>query len=166
MSAGAAAAKIGLATFAAGLAAKAKTENDIRNMKLAMEARRVASNRENVAFMQNMTALKEQNTSDNFNISVAALQARDQLAAATAGSGIAGQSVDDLSNQITREVGQDRVNAKRMFDAAKDAERQQLKMSEENRVLEARNQQAIDYTPDITASFYSALGDEADNLVM
>jgi hypothetical protein len=151
------AAKVGLDMYAAGEAAKAKQRQDMANAKLAMQARTTQGNREGQAFMTNMQNLKDQNTADNFNISIASATARDNLAMSTAGSGIAGASVDELSNQITRAVGADRVAAKRSMNSAQDAMNQQRIQSNENRIVEAENAYVHDYTADLQAAFLNSV---------
>lgn len=152
------AAKVGLDMYAAGEAAKAKQRQDMKNAQIAMTARTTAFNREGQAFMSNIQNLKDQNTADNFNISVAGAEARDNLAMATAGSGIAGASVDELSNQITRSVGADKVAAKRSMNSQRDAMNQQRIQSNENRIVEAENAYVHDYTEDLQAAFVNSVG--------
>jgi len=151
------AAKVGLDMYAAGEAAKAKQRQDMANAKLAMQMRTTAANREGQAFMANIQNLKDQNTSDNFNISVAGMQAQDNLAMATAGSGIAGASVEELGADITRSVGRDKVAAKRTLDVQRDALNVQRKQSNENRIVEAENAYVHDYTEDLQAAFVNSV---------
>ena len=153
------AAKIGVDVYAAGEAAKAKQRMDIRNAKIATEQRTTAFNRETQVFQQNMQVLKDNNTADNFNISVAEASSRDNLLMSTAGSGIAGASVDEISNEISREVGRDRVAAKRKLTASQDAANQQRIQSNENRTVEATNAYVHDYTEDIMAALYQSVGE-------
>ena len=153
------AAKIGVDVYAAGEAAKAKQRMDIRNAKIATEKRTTAFNRETQVFQQNMQVLKDNNTADNFNISVAEASSRDNLLMSTAGSGIAGASVDEISNEISREVGRDRVAAKRKLTASQDAANQQRIQSNENRTVEATNAYVHDYTEDIMAALYQSVGE-------
>jgi hypothetical protein len=150
--------RVGLDMYAAGEAAKAKQRQDMANAKLAMQMRTTAGNREGQAFMSNVQSLKDQNTADNFNISVAGMQARDNLAMATAGSGIAGASVDELSSDITRSVGRDKVAAKRNLDVQRDAMNVQRIQNNENRIVEAENAYVHDYTSDLQAAFVNSVG--------
>jgi hypothetical protein len=150
--------KVGLDMYAAGEAAKAKQRQDMANAKLAMQMRTTAGNREGQAFMSNVQSLKDQNTADNFNISVAGMQARDNLAMATAGSGIAGASVNELSSDIARSVGRDKVAAKRNLDVQRDAMNVQRIQNNENRIVEAENAYVHDYTSDLQAALLNSVG--------
>ena len=149
---------LALNMFAAGEAAKANQRNDIRQAEIAQQSRKVAFNRESQAFLHNMNNLKEQNTSDNFNISIAEAQARDTLAQATAGSGLAGASIDEMSNEITREVSRDRVSKDRTMRASRDAMNQERIQSNENRIVEAENAYVHDYTEDLKGALYQSVG--------
>lgn len=160
----AAAGVFALDMFAAGEAAKANQQRDIANAKIAAQARKVAANREGQAYMANQQNLKDQNTSDNFNISIAEAGARDQLAMATAGSGIGGASVDQISTEISREVGRDRVAAKKAMRVQQDAANQQRIQSNENRIVEAENAYVHDYTEDLKSALYQSVGKAATNL--
>lgn len=155
-------AKLGLDMYAAGEAAKAKQRMDIRNAKIATEQRTTAFNRETQAFQQNMQALKDNNTAENFSISVAEATARDNLLMSSAGSGIAGASVDEISNEISREVGRDRVAAKRNLTAARDAANQQRIQTNENRTVEATNAYVHDYTEDLKGALFQSVGSALD----
>jgi hypothetical protein len=150
--------------FAAGEAAKANQRRDIANAKLAQQARKISFNRETQAYMHNMQSLKDQNTADNFNISVAAAEANDNLAMATAGSGIGGASVNELSTSIAREVGRDRVAAKQAMQSQKDASNQQRIQSNENRVIEASNEYVHDYSQDLKGALYQSVGKAAASI--
>lgn len=150
--------KIGLDMFAAGESAKAQQRNDIRNSQIAQTSRRIAGNRETQAYVQNLQNLREQNTADNLNISLSEAKARDELAMATAGSGLAGASVDELSSEITRAVGRDRVAAKRSMDAQADATNIQRIQNNENRIIEAQNTYVHNYSEDLKSSFISSVG--------
>ena len=151
-------AKVGLDVFAAGEAAKAQQKNDMRNAAIAQQSRKVSSNRETQAYLHNLQNLKDQNTSDNFNISLAEANARDQLAMATAGSGIGGASVDDIDTQITREVSRDKVSANRSFTASRDAADIERRQSNENRIVEAENAYVHDYSQDIQNALFQSVG--------
>lgn len=153
-----AAAKVGLDVYAAGEAAKAKQKNDMRNAAIAQQSRKISGNREAQAYIHNLQNLKDQNTSDNFNISLAEANARDQLAMATAGSGIGGASVDDIDTQITREVTRDKVAANRSYRAAADASNIERIQSNENRVIEAENAYVHDYSQDIMNALFQSVG--------
>lgn len=148
----------GLQMFAAGEAAKANQRNDIKQAEIAQQSRKVAFNRESQAYLHNMNRLKEQNTADNFNISVAEATARDQLAQATAGSGLAGASMDEMDTEITRGVAQDRVSRERDMKASRDAMNQERIQANENRIVEAENAGVHDYTEDLKGALYSSVG--------
>ena len=137
----------GLQMFAAGEAAKANQRNDIKQAEIAQQSRKVAFNRESQAYLHNMNRLKEQNTADNFNISVAEATARDQLAQATAGSGLAGASMDEMDTEITRDMK-----------ASRDAMNQERIQANENRIVEAENAGVHDYTEDLKGALYSSVG--------
>lgn len=137
--AGAKVAKLGIDIYTSAEAVKARQQEDMRNAAIATQQRSVSFNRDTQAFLKNQQDLKDQNTSDNLNISLAQAQAMDELAMSTAGSGLAGASVDELGDEITREVGRDRVAAHRAFKSASDAARINLKQENENRVFEAEN---------------------------
>lgn len=156
--------KIGLDLFAAGEAAKAQQANDIRNAQVAQTSRRIAGNRETQAYIQNIQNLREQNTADNLNVSLAEAKARDELAMATAGSGLAGASVDELSSEITRAVGRDRVAAKRSMDSQKDALNVQRIQSNENRIIEAQNTYVHNYSEDLKSAALSSVGGQLENI--
>jgi len=149
---------VALQMFAAGEAAKASQKNDMRQAEIAQQSRKVAFNRESQAYLSNMNRLKEQNTSDNFNISVAEATARDQLAQATAGSGLAGASMDEMDTEITRGVAQDRVSRDREMKASQDAMNQERIQANENRIIEAENMGVHDYTEDLKGALYSSVG--------
>lgn len=154
--AGAATAAISL--YAATEKIKAKQMQQIADAELAQQSRNIAFNRESQAFMHNMQSLKEQNTSDNFNISIAEAEARDNLAMATAGSGISGASVDELSADISRSVGQDRVAAKRSLSTQRDSMNLQRIQSNENRIREAELAQAYNPRDELAGEFLSSIG--------
>jgi hypothetical protein len=149
---------VALKMFAAGEAAKANQENDIRQAKIAQQQRKVAFNRESQAYLHNQNQLKDQNTSDNFNISIAEASARDQLASATAGNGLAGNSVNEMQDEITREVSRDRVAKDRQLKASQDAMNQERIQSNENRVVEASNAYVHDYTADLKGALFDSVG--------
>lgn len=155
-------AKFGVDLYAAGEAAKAKQQEDMRTAAIAAQARKVASNRDTQAFLKNQQDLKDQNTSDNFNISLAQAQAQDELALSTAGSGLAGASIDELGDEITREVSRDRVAADRAMRSASDAARINLKQENENRVYEAENMYVHNYAKDLEGDFLRAVGSAMD----
>lgn len=150
--------------FAAGEAAKANQQRDMANASIAAQARKVSANREGQAYMANQQALKDQNTSDNFNISIAEAGARDNLDLAMAGSGIGGASVDQISSEISREVGRDRVAAKKAMQVQQDAMNQQRIQSNENRIVEAENAYVHDYTEDLKGALFQSVGKAATNL--
>lgn len=139
-------AKAGIDIAVAAEQLKARQREEMRNAAIATQKRTVAVNRDTQAFLKNQQDLKDQNTSDNLNISLAQAQAMDDLAMSTAGSGLAGASVDELGDEIAREVGRDRVAAHRAFKSASDAARINLKQANENRVLEAENAYVNKYT--------------------
>lgn len=151
-------ASAGLKMYAAGEAAKANQKNDIRQAGIATQQRNVKFNRDTQAYMHNQNQLKDQNTSDNFNISLAEAQARSQLASATAGNGLAGASIDEMGDEITREVSRDRVTSKRQLQASQDAMNQERIQSNENRVVEAENAYVHDYTEDLKGALYDSVG--------
>ena len=151
-------ASVALGVFAAGEAAKASQRNDMRQAEISQQSRKMAFNRESQAYLHNMNRLKEQNTSDNFNISVAEATARDQLAQATAGSGLAGASIDEMDSEITRGVAQDRVARERDMKSSRDAMNQERIQANENRVIEAENMGVQDYNGELTGALFSSVG--------
>ena len=149
---------VALQMYAAGEAAKASQRNDMKQAEIAQQSRKLAFNRESQSYLHNVNRLKEQNTSDNFNISVAEATARDQLAQATAGSGLAGASMDEMDTEITRGVAQDRVARDRDMKASRDAMNLERIQANENRTIEAENAGVHDYAEDLKGALYSSVG--------
>ena len=144
--------------FAAGEAAKANQRNDMKQAQIAQQSRKVAFNRESQAYLHNMNKLKDQNTADNFNISIAEAQARDALASATAGSGLAGARMDEMETEITRGVARDRVARDRDLKSQQTAMNQERIQANEDRIVEAENMGVHDYTEDLKGALYSSVG--------
>lgn len=157
----AAAAKMGLSMFIAGQQAKATQQAELDNMRIQGQQRTIAFNRETQAYAQTMQSLKDQNTAENFDISIAQAQAQDRMLMQTAGSGLAGNSMDELDDEIQRAVTSDRLNTQRNLDATKDELNKQRVYANENRVFEAKSQKASDYSNDILMKGLSTFGESA-----
>lgn len=153
------AASMGLAMVSAGLAAKAKAEEDLANNVAQTERRKLQFNRDQQAYLQNMGAAKRQATSDTFNINLAAAEAEDQLALSRAGSGLTGASINELDDEIARSVGADRVAAQRNLENTQDSLDQQRIGANENRQIEANQKRFLpNVGKDILMAGAGALG--------
>jgi hypothetical protein len=126
--------------------------------ELAQQARSISTARETQAYLQNVQALKDQNTSDNLSISMAEAEARDNLLMSTAGSGIGGASVNELNTEISRSVGADRVAAKRNMSTQRDSMNLQRKQTQENKVREAELAQAYNPRDDLSGALLDSVG--------
>lgn len=131
-----------LSIYSAAQASKAKAKQETQDAIARQERANLQFNREQQAYMQNVTATKRQETSDLFNISIAAAEAEDNLALATVGSGLGGASVNELNDEISRQVGADKIAVHRGTINQLDQLDQQRLGANENRTLEANQAKA------------------------
>lgn len=149
------AAQAALSIYGAAQAAKAQAEEDLANNVAQANKRKLEFNRDTQAFMQNTNALNKQDTSNNFNIGLAAAEAEDQLALASAGSGLGGSSINELDTEISRSVGADKVSAHRQLLDGQDALNRERINANENRTMDADQSRAHDYSSGITNAIMS-----------
>lgn len=163
------AASAALSIYGAAKTAKAQAEQATADNIAAQEKRRLEFNRDQQAYLQNMNAAAKQNTADNFNINLAAAEAQDQLDLAMAGSGLSGNSVNELDDEISRSVGADRVSAQRNLIDSQDKMNQDRITKNENRLFQANQARSQDYTKGITDALIGSaapmLGKVIDNTV-
>ena len=159
------AAQMALSMYSSAQASKARAEEETANNVAQTEKRRLQFNRDQQAYLSNMTATKRQETSDMFNIGLAAAEAEDQLALSRAGSGLSGASINELDDDIARSVGADRVTAHRNSLNAQDQLDQQRVGANENRLIEAEQAKTSNNpSKDILNGALSTLGSQIGNI--
>lgn len=150
------AASAALSIYGAAMTAKAQAEQATADNIAAQEKRRLEFNRDQQAYLMNMNAAAKQSTADNFNISLAAAEAQDQLDLAKAGSGLAGSSINELDDEISRSVGADRVSAQRSLIDSQDKLNQNRITNNENRLFQANQARSQDFTKGISNALIGA----------
>jgi len=130
------AAQVALSMYTSGLAAKARLQEEQANAIAQADRRRLQFNRDQAAFLQNVNAAKRQETSEQFNIGLAAAEAEDNLKLVQAGSGLSGASINELDDEISRQVGADRIASHRNEIQTLDQLNQQRIGNNENRSIE------------------------------
>lgn len=148
-----------ISMFSAAQASKAKAEEEMANNVARTEQRRLQFNRDQQAFLSNTLAAKRQETSDIYNIELAAAEAQDQLEMSRAGSGLSGASINELDDEVLRAVGADKVSAHRTSLMAQDQLNLQRTGANENRQLEANQaRSSLDPARDIANAAIGSLG--------
>lgn len=148
-----------ISMYSAAQASKAKAEEEMANNVARTEKRRLEFNRDQQTYLQNLSATKRQETSDLYNINIAAAEAQDSLAMARAGSGLSGASMNELDDEITRAISSDQISVHRGTMNAQDQLEQQRIGANENRQIDA-NQARTSSNPsrDIANAAIGSLG--------
>lgn len=148
-----------ISMYSAAQASKARAEEEMANNIARTEQRKLQFNREQQAYLSNIIATKKQETSDVYNINIAAAEAQDQLDMARAGSGLSGSSINELDDEVLRAVSADKVSAHRTSLMTQDQLDTQRISANENRQLEAnQTRTSIDPQRDIANAAIGSLG--------
>lgn len=110
-----------------------------RAAALAAQQRLIAESRETEATQANIASIQQQETSNLSNINVSKMVAQSEATAATAGSGLGGTSISDLSTQVTIDAARDRAAAIREANSGIDSARMQLNQNNQNRAFQMQS---------------------------
>ena len=116
-------------------AAKAAAEAN----RIAAEQRKLAEARETSANVNNVNSINQQKTSDLGAVNRATNEALGNAVASTAGSGLGGSSISELSTQVMIDSARERADLIRQADQGISAANTQLIDANQNRAFEAAN---------------------------
>lgn len=146
-----------LSIWQATEAAKAKAKEEQANLIAQRQKDSINFNRQQQQYLMNRVNLGKQKSVDDFNINIAAVEARDNLEMAKAGSGLSGASINELDSEIARGVNADRVAAKRRYEQGLDTNELARREANENAILSADQYSAPNFSSMVSQSLLAGL---------
>lgn len=129
---------IGASLFSSSKQKKAERAAEAQANALATEQRNLADARETAATTNNINSINSQRLSDLTNINFASQIGVSNAQASTAGSGISGQSINDLTTQVIIDSARDVANVNREANSLISDNNTQLANAQANRSIEAK----------------------------